>query len=144
MNLIPISKEIIESNYVQHNELALSVCLQVLQMYEQTTPHSPWLGYLLEKESVIVGSCAFKSPPKAGRVEIAYFTFPEFEGKGFATEMANQLLLIALATDASIQVYAQTLPTDSASTTILKKLGFTFAGPVNHAEDELVWEWIKI
>lgn len=66
MNLVPISKSFIESRYVQHNELALSVCLQVLEMYEKTKPNSPWLGYLLEKDSIIVGSCAFKSTPKAG------------------------------------------------------------------------------
>lgn len=143
MNLIPISKKTIESKYVQHNEFALSVCIQVLKLYEDTKPNSPWLGYLCENESVIVGSCAFKSPPKAGRVEIAYFTFPEFEGKGFATEMANQLLVIAAATDSNIQVYAQTLPVISASTKILEKLGFTFCGSVNHSEDGLVWEWVK-
>jgi RimJ/RimL family protein N-acetyltransferase len=144
MNLIPISKSVIESQYVQHNELALSVGLQVLKMYEQTKPNSPWLGYLLEKDAVIVGSCAFKSNPKAGRVEIAYFTFPEFEGRGFATEMAKQLLLIATTADSNVQVYAQTLPVNSASTKILEKLGFTFSGSVNHSEDGFVWEWIKI
>lgn len=143
MNLIPISEKIIEKKYVKHNEFVLSVCVQVLKLYEKTKPNSPWLGYLFERESVIVGSCAFKSPPKNGRVEIAYFTFPEFEGKGFATEMANQLLVISAATDSKIQVYAQTLPGASASTKILEKLGFTFGGSVNHPEDGLVWEWIK-
>lgn len=143
MNLIPISKNIIESKYVQNNEFALSVCIQVLKMYEVTKPYSPWLGYLVEKDSVIVGSCAFKSPPKAGGVEIAYFTFPEFEGRGFATEMANQLILIAAAADSKIKVYAQTLPFNSASTTILQNLGFTFNGLFNHPDDGLVWEWAK-
>jgi [ribosomal protein S5]-alanine N-acetyltransferase len=144
MNLIPISENIIESEYVQHNESALSVCLQILKMYEQTKPNSPWLGYLFEQDSRVVGSCAFKSPPKDGCVEIAYFTFPEYEGRGFATEMSNQLLLIAAASDAKVQVFAQTLPVHSASTKILEKLGFTFSAPVIHPEDGLVWEWVKI
>jgi ribosomal-protein-alanine N-acetyltransferase len=144
MNLIPILKNEMESQSLQQNELAVSVCSQVLKMYERTQPSFPWLGYLLETDSVIVGSCAFKSPPKAGRVEIAYFTFPEFEGRGFATEMAKQLLKIAAATDSNVQVYAQTLPVNSASTKILERLGFTLSGSVNHSEDGLVWEWIKI
>jgi [ribosomal protein S5]-alanine N-acetyltransferase len=143
MNLIPISEKILERHYVQGSESVLSVCSTVLTMYEETKPSSPWLGYLFEKDSVIVGSCAFKSAPKAGRVEIAYFTFAEFEGRGFATEMANQLLMIAAATDSGVQVYAQTLPFNSASTKILEKLGFTLSSTVNHPEDGLVWEWVK-
>ena len=144
MNLIPILKNVMESESIQQNELAVSVCSQVLKMYERTQPNFPWFGYLLEIDSVIVGSCAFKSPPKAGRVEIAYFTFPAFEGRGFATEMAKQLLKIAAAADSNVQVYAQTLPVNSASTKILERLGFTLSGSVNHSEDGLVWEWIKI
>lgn len=77
-------------------------------------------------------------------MEIAYFTFPEFEGRGFATEMAKQLLQIAATADSTVQVYAQTLPVNSASTKILEKLGFTLSGSINHSEDGIVWEWVKI
>jgi hypothetical protein len=30
----------------------------------------------------LVGTCAFKTPPKNQQVEIAYFTFPGNEGRG--------------------------------------------------------------
>jgi RimJ/RimL family protein N-acetyltransferase len=46
-------------------------------------------GYLVLENDTIVGTYAFRSPPRNGEVEIAYFTFPEFEGRGFATEMAS-------------------------------------------------------
>lgn len=145
MNLIPItSPNIANDEFVRSNELALLVCEQVFSLYERTQPESPWLAYLLENESVIVGSCAFKSSPVAGRVEIAYFTFPEFEGRGFASEMVSRLLATAAETDSTIQVYAQTLPSISASTKILGKKGFICSGTVNHPEDGLVWEWIKV
>lgn len=48
-------------------------------------------GYLVLETDTIVGTCAFRSPPRSGEVEIAYFTFPEFEGRGFTTEMARHL-----------------------------------------------------
>lgn len=48
------------------------------------------------KIGVAVGTCGFKSSPDQGRVEIAYFTFPDFEGRGLATAMAGELLAIAI------------------------------------------------
>ncbi|MCB0165415.1 MAG: GNAT family N-acetyltransferase [Anaerolineae bacterium] len=88
-----------------------------------------------------VGTCGFKSPPENNRVEIAYFTFPDYEGKGIATQMARALVTIAVEADLRIDVAAQTLPVDSASTTILRKLGFENTGTVIHPEDGAVWEW---
>jgi [ribosomal protein S5]-alanine N-acetyltransferase len=38
-------------------------------------------------------------------------------------------------------VAAQTLPEESASTSVLKKLGFRLVGQVEHPEDMPVWEW---
>ena len=38
-------------------------------------------------------------------------------------------------------VFAQTLPEESASTSILRKLGFRLLGRVEHPEDGPVWEW---
>jgi hypothetical protein len=38
-------------------------------------------------------------------------------------------------------VFAQTLPEENASTAILKKLGFTLVGSVQHPDDGTVWEW---
>jgi RimJ/RimL family protein N-acetyltransferase len=55
----------------------------------------PWSGYLaLDRErDTIVGTCGFKAPPDSeGVVEIAYFTFPAFEGFGVASAMAAQLV----------------------------------------------------
>jgi len=39
------------------------------------------------------------------------------------------------------EVFAQTLPKDSPSTTVLKNLGFTHRDTLLHPEDGLVWEW---
>ena len=90
---------------------------------------------------VALKACAFTAAPVAGRVEIAYFTFPSFEGRGVATEMATQLISIARMTQPAIEVFAQTLPERNASNSILKKLGFELFGQANHPEEGPVWEW---
>ena len=101
----------------------------------------PWVSYVAVKEGVLVGACGFKSLPVIGRVEIAYGTMPGHEGRGIATAMARELVRISRQEDASLTVIAQTLPEENASTSILKKLGFTLTGPVEHPEDGTVWEW---
>ena len=110
-------------------------------MYRKSGFAPPWIGYIAVLEGRAIGICAFKSAPAGGRVEIAYFTFPEFEGRGFATAMARQLVALARAESAGILVTAQTLPVRNASNAILEKLGFRLAGTAIDDEAGEVWEW---
>ena len=114
-----------------------------VRMYAATGFHRPWIGYVALEAGQAVGFCAFKSPPVAGRVEIAYNTFPACEGRGVATRMAGQLVEITGQTDRALTVIAQTLPAEGASTAILRKLGFRLLGTVQHPEDGPVWEWTR-
>jgi L-amino acid N-acyltransferase YncA/uncharacterized damage-inducible protein DinB len=109
--------------------------------FEKVGSIPPWVGYVAVENSVAVGTCAFKAPPIDGRVEIAYGTMPGFEGQGIATAMARELVRIAQQEDEHLTVFAQTLPEQNASTSILKKLGFRLIGTVEHPEDGTVWEW---
>lgn len=142
MNLLlhPITDELASGPMVQDSELLRSVCDATLGMYANGVPPFPWVGYLAEEDGVIVGSCAYKTPPVDGAVEIAYFTLPGHEGRGVATSMADRLVALAIEQGATC-VRAQTLPEPNASTRILGKLGFTFIGAVQHPEDGEVWEW---
>ncbi len=110
-------------------------------LYEATGFHPPWIGYLADRDGDVVGACAFTSPPKDGRVEIAYMTFPEYEGRGIAAEMARQLVQIARNADPEITVTAQTLPKENASISILRKQGFAFEREIEHPEDGLLWQF---
>jgi len=102
----------------------------------------PWIGYYaVDTAAGCVGTCGFKGRPEQGRVEIAYFTFPEHERRGFATAMARALVAIASVHAERPIVAAQTLPVESASTAILRKLGFVLAGSIEHPDDGEVWEW---
>lgn len=108
----------------------------------ETRPRN--LGYLVvEGESQqLAGACSFKAPPAEGVIEIAYYTFAGFEGRGIGTAMARFLLEQAAAIPGVTKVIAHTLPESSASTRILARVGLTLAGDAE--EDGIaVWRWEK-
>lgn len=103
-----------------------------------------WGGYLAADASsrAVIGTCAYKdAPDAAGAVEIAYFTFPEFEGRGYGTAMAAALVERAARDDGVLTIRAHTLPEPNASTRILGRNGFVHLGTVEDPEDGLVWRW---
>ncbi len=108
-------------------------------------PRAPeWGGYLVvdQEQAVVIGTCGFKHGPEAdGTVEIAYFTFPEFEGRGYATAMARELLKRALLSGDVREVVAHTLPERNASTRILENVGLHRVGEAHDAEVGKVWRW---
>jgi len=112
-----------------------------VQLYSKVGWTPPWTGYLAFEDGACVGTCAFTSTPKNNIVEIAYFTFPAYERQGFATRMAASLVALARECDPTISVTAHTLPVENASTRILRKVGFVFAGPRVHEEDGPIWVW---
>lgn len=140
MNFIAISQDTLSDERVHNSESLQQLCGLVINIYPNRSPVLPWAGYLAEQDGVFIGSCAFKTPPKNGEVEIAYFTFPEYEGQGVATCMARWLVDLAKKQGIN-RIKAQTLPEENASTHILRKLNFIFAGEVMHPEDGKVWEW---
>ena len=129
-------------------ELADQVCTGNAAHFERVGYLPPWISYLAVAEGdahtpadTLLGTCAFKGPPAQGAVEIAYFTFPEFEGRGVATAMARQLLALAQASGTGVAVTARTLPEENASTRILTRLGFARDGMATDDEVGEVWCW---
>jgi [ribosomal protein S5]-alanine N-acetyltransferase len=123
------------------SDTARDVCNKTAMLYDAAGSYPPWMGYLALENDTIVGTCAFRSPPRNGEVEIAYFTFPEFEGRGLATEMARHLIQIAKDTDPRSGIFAFTLPEKNASNRILQKLEFDFAGETRDEDGLVVWRW---
>lgn len=140
MKLLPITLSSLDDPRVMSSVLLQDVCQATLAIFNNR-PILPWCGYLAQVNRKIVGTCAFKSVPQQGRVEIAYFTFPGEENKGFGTEMLRQLIAQAKVEDEAVIVFAQTLPTFNISTHILQKLGFVHTKALQHPEDGEVWEW---
>ena len=87
----------------------------------------------------------FQSNPNGqNEVEIAYHTFSRFESQGYATAMAYEMFGIAKRVGNAVScVVAHTLPEVNASTSVLKKNGFEFAGEMIDPEDGKVWRWTK-
>ncbi|MBL7931681.1 MAG: GNAT family N-acetyltransferase [Bacteroidia bacterium] len=121
-------------------------CQNLLKMWEEFYPaigyHLPWVGYIVIQNDRVVGSCAFTGQPKNNRVEISYWTFKENEGKGISTWACKELVSIAKKQDPNLVVTAKTAPEKNASTTILERNGFVFAGVVQDHEIGDAWEWI--
>jgi len=69
-----------------------------LALYARTEASAPWIAYLARTPGrEFVGICSFKDQCRGGRVEIAYFTFPPYEGRGYGRAMAGSLVNLALA-----------------------------------------------
>lgn len=110
-------------------------------LYEAAGYQPPWVGYLADRDGDVVGSCAFIAPPAQGRVEIAYHTFPEFEGRGIATEMVRQLVRMAREAAPEITVIAQTPTPEGSSARVLRALGFVQEGEFEHPDQGRVRQW---
>ena len=64
--------------------MSRAVITSVQELYGRVGFQPPWICYLAFEGERRVGTCGFKSPPHDNRVEIAYYTFPEDEGRGIA------------------------------------------------------------
>lgn len=157
IRLIPIDRNLLDAiagapqfrsrygaDIAGHLDVAREVVEQTLVFEERVAASPPWGGYLVvdRADEVVVGTCGFKgNPTPDATVEIAYFTFPEYEGRGFATATARELVRIAADARRVRAVLAHTLPERNSSTRVLEKNGFAFAGEVIDPEDGRVWRW---
>ena len=120
-------------------------CQMLLKTYDEYYQiigyNLPWVGYFVIKENQIVGSCGFTGQPKDGKVEIAYWTFKEYERQGISSFSCKELIQISEQTDPAIIITAKTAPEHNASTKILQNNGFTFTGIVQDHEIGDAWLW---
>jgi [ribosomal protein S5]-alanine N-acetyltransferase len=124
--------------------LILEVARQTGEMLRVGGAQLPWCGYLAmsDETHMFIGTCGFKGAPNGnGAVEIAYFTFPDNERRGYATQMAHALTDVARRSGVVRKVIAHTQPQDGASMRILQKLGMSHCGEFNDPEEGLVWRW---
>jgi RimJ/RimL family protein N-acetyltransferase len=115
--------------------------LAYVRTFSLETP-AHWFGYLVVEGDTqqMVGVCSFKGPPVGGALEISYYTFPDYEGRGIATEMARFLIERARQLPGVKRVIAHTLPERNASGRILEKVGMTFVGDAEE-DGERVWQY---
>jgi Acetyltransferases, including N-acetylases of ribosomal proteins len=127
-----------------NSKLITDISTITFHMISERRCRPEWGGYLaIENESkVIVGTCAFKgNPNEKGEIEIAFFTFPKKEGKGFGTMMTKELIRIAEKSSEVKVVFANSSPEKSPATRILEKCGMVMKGEILDSEDGKVWRW---
>jgi RimJ/RimL family protein N-acetyltransferase len=102
----------------------------LLRLLEAAPDCAGWFGwYALGRDDaaaapVLVGSVGFKGPPQDGSVEIGYSVLPQFQCRGYATEMVGGLVHWALEQPGVIRVVAETEWANPASVRVLIKAGF--------------------
>ena len=141
MNLSPIPLEPDLSNPMYQTEN----CQALISIYDEYYPKNgyepPWTGYFIIKDNEVVGSCGFTKAPEDGVVEIAYWTFPEYEGQGIGSFACGELVRMANEADPTVRLTAKTAPEDNASVHILKKNNFVYTHVVQDEEIGDAWLW---
>ncbi|WPP52116.1 GNAT family N-acetyltransferase [Catalinimonas niigatensis] len=141
MELIPIKKTTAENQaFIEHPDCQESIYMTIFY-FERAGFYPPWIAYYAQVEGKLVGAAAFKGKAQAGKVEIAYGTFPQYRKQGIGTEMCRKLVILSQQTDPQILITARTLPENKASVSILKKNGFELLGRIWDKEDGNVLEW---
>jgi RimJ/RimL family protein N-acetyltransferase len=126
-------------------DLVEEVVAQTIALVRRAPRAPEFGGYLAvdAEQAAVIGTCGFRHGPEAdGTVEIAYYTFPPFERRGYATAMARELVRLALASPQVRRVIAHTLPERNASTRVLERAGLELEGEVHDPEDGRVWRWV--
>jgi RimJ/RimL family protein N-acetyltransferase len=122
-------------------------CQEIFDIYESFYPtigfNPPWIGYFILKGNQVAGTCGFTGKPVENRIEIAYYTFKEFEGQGIASVACRLLVEMAQSENPALIITAKTLPEYNASTTILQRNGFQRSGIVHDHEIDDAWLWVR-
>jgi [ribosomal protein S5]-alanine N-acetyltransferase len=116
----------------------------LLNQMQSSQLRQPWLPYLLvfRPDRAVVGLGGFKSVPDARReIEIGYSVAPNYQGRGFATFAACQLIEIAFGSKLVARVCAHTLAEHNASARVLVKSGMTKASAQIDPNHGNLWRW---
>ncbi|GMA66031.1 GNAT family N-acetyltransferase [Alicyclobacillus fastidiosus] len=113
-----------------------------LKELEQDPSVGKWSGMIVHvSDAILIGSMGFKSPPdQLGNVEIGYDIIPEYQGHGYATEMAQALIEWAFHQPNVNRVTAECLVTNRPSVRVLEKVGMK---KLSKTDDMLFWEMNK-
>jgi [ribosomal protein S5]-alanine N-acetyltransferase len=96
-----------------------------IEAMEQDPTGLVWDGIIIHKaDQIAIGSIGFKGgPDKSGMVEIGYSIIPEYQGHGYATEMAHRLITWAFQIQEIQVINAECLDDNIGSIRVLEKLG---------------------
>jgi [ribosomal protein S5]-alanine N-acetyltransferase len=101
-----------------------------------------WDGIIIHKvDQVAIGGVGFHGgPDEAGMVEIGYNIIPEYQGRGYATEMTRSFIDWAFHTQGIQLITAECLDDNIGSIRVLEKVGMCRLEPEGKM---LKWELRK-
>lgn len=119
------------------------VASRSLAQREAGTPALWCLPFLVLSGSraAVLGGCTFKGEPVDGTVEIGYGVAERLRGRGIAVAAVRQLLQIAVGSGIVREVVAHIVPDNTASTTVVSRLGFSAQGSLLEPDGETVVRW---
>jgi RimJ/RimL family protein N-acetyltransferase len=102
---------------------------------------SPWGTHLFfDDDGALVGIGGWKGSPEEGVAELGYAVAPSRQRRGIATAVVREL--VGRGRRAELRtVLAHTLPEENASTTVLKRCGFTRTAELIDPDEGQVWRW---
>jgi [ribosomal protein S5]-alanine N-acetyltransferase len=115
-------------------ESAVDALPLFLGWLEAAPDQSGWFGWYglaqvgEDGSRVLVGSGGFLGPPEAGEVRMGYSVLPQFQRRGYATEMVRALVAWALAQPGVMGITAETEWENAMSVRVLEKSGFLQIG----------------
>ena len=127
-------------------EQFLSASSEFIKSIENAREADPWqfgFSVIHRNENILIGMGGFPGPPDSdGVAEIAYGIAPAYQGKGYATEVANALIDFALRDPRVRTIRAHTLAQTNASSRVLEKCDFKKVGETIDPENNLpIWRW---
>lgn len=110
-----------------------------IERMEQDPAHAIWDVITVHKaDKVVIGGIGCHgAPDEAGRVEIGYDIIPEYQGHGYATEMARCLIAWAFQQPDIQVIIAECLDDNIGSIRVLEKVGMKHMG---HEGNMIRWE----
>jgi len=78
---------------------------------------------------VLVGGGGFLGPPRDGAAKMGYAVLPQFQRRGYATEIVRALVSWAIGQPGVVRLVAETEWANPASVRVLEKAGFRPVGP---------------
>ena len=99
-------------------------------------------AFLQTQPARVVGTGGFKGAPTDGRVEVGFGVAESVRSRGIATSAVRQLLKVAFADPAVLEVLAETAVGNFASRRVVEKIGFRHMGQRDTKEDGVVDRWL--
>ncbi len=108
-----------------------------IQADYQKLPNLGRWAVIEQATGAFVGIHLLKPLEDSGHIEIGYRFFPEYWGRGYATEMTQALLRYGFEQVGLAQIVAVTNPENAASQHVLEKCGLQFQGLAHYYGGEV-------